>query len=100
MKSGLQFVKSKAILSNQAGINGTVILNGVSILFLNGEPRVDGSLSFNALAQQVNVWVEFDGASLTSTIADPDAAKFFVDKSSANNQIHIFYADDLAKKKC
>ncbi|MCL1058962.1 type II secretion system GspH family protein [Shewanella gelidimarina] len=99
MSSGLALVHSKAAIEGQDSETGSIVHTGVSIPLYNGYPAVDGNDSFDKLNEQVQSWLEIDSVSLTKILADNNAAPFFIDKSTANNQIYIFFSEDLPDKK-
>jgi MSHA pilin protein MshA len=70
----------------------------VTIPLYNGYPAVNSSDSFDELNAQVQAWLDIDSVSLTKIASDNDAAPLFIDKSTANNQIYIFFAEDLPDK--
>lgn len=98
MSSGLVLVHSKAAIEGQDSGNGSITYAGVTIPLYNGYPSVNGGDSFDQLNVQVQAWLDIDSVSLTKIITDNNAAPFFIDKSSSNNQIYIFFSEDLANK--
>ncbi|MCG9730160.1 prepilin-type N-terminal cleavage/methylation domain-containing protein [Shewanella sp. Isolate13] len=98
MESGLDLVHSKAVIEGQAKGAGNIVHAGVTIPLYNGYPAVDGTDSFDELNRQVKAWLNIDSVSLTTIQQDPDAAPFFIDKSTANNHIYIFFSEDLNDK--
>ncbi|GIU44296.1 type IV pilin [Shewanella sairae] len=98
MKSGLDLIHSKAVIEGQAKGTGSIVHAGVTIPLYNGYPAVDGTDSFDELNRQVRAWLDIDSVSLTTIRQDPDAAPFFIDKSTANNHIYVFFSEDLNDK--
>ena len=98
MKSSLDIVHSKAVIEGENVDSGSIEYAGVTIPLYNGYPAVDGNDSFDELNRQVRAWLDIDSVSLTTIKLDNDAAPFFVDKSSPNNQIYIFFSEDLNDK--
>ncbi|GIU17631.1 prepilin-type N-terminal cleavage/methylation domain-containing protein [Shewanella sp. MBTL60-007] len=98
MASGLDLVHSKAVIKGQAKGAGNIVHAGVTIPLYNGYPAVDGTDSFDELNRQVRAWLDIDSVSLTTIQQDPNAAPFFIDKSTANNHIYIFFSEDLSDK--
>ncbi|MEZ9197238.1 Tfp pilus assembly protein FimT/FimU [Shewanella sp. 10N.286.54.B9] len=98
MKSGLTLVHSKAAIEGEEVEEGAITHAGVEIPLYNGYPAVDGSDSFDELNVQLQAWLDIDSVSLTTIQQDNNAAPLFIDKSSANNQIYIFFSEDLADK--
>lgn len=98
MKSGLDLVHGKAVIEGEAKGPGNIEHAGVTIPLYNGYPAVDGTDSFDELNRQVRAWLDIDSVSLTTIQLDPDAAPFFIDKSTANNHIYIFFSEDLNDK--
>ncbi|MBL4913278.1 prepilin-type N-terminal cleavage/methylation domain-containing protein [Shewanella schlegeliana] len=98
MKSGLDLVHSKAVIEGESNGFGSIVHAGVSIPLYNGYPAVDGNDSFDELNRQVRAWLDIDSVSLTTIQQDPHAAPFFIDKSTANNHIYIFFSEDLNDK--
>ncbi|WOT04112.1 prepilin-type N-terminal cleavage/methylation domain-containing protein [Shewanella youngdeokensis] len=99
MHNGLALVHSKAAVEGQDSAVGSIVHAGVTIPLYNGYPSVDGSDTFRQLNTQIQAWLDIDSVSLTDIKINNDAAAFFVDKSSRNNQIYLFFAEDLADKK-
>lgn len=98
MKSALALVYSKAAIEGENVEAGTITHAGIDIPLYNGYPAVDGGDSFDELNEQVQAWLDIDSVSLTAIKQDNNAAPLFIDKSSANNQIYIFFSEDLADK--
>ncbi|WP_299806652.1 Tfp pilus assembly protein FimT/FimU [uncultured Shewanella sp.] len=98
MKGGLDLVHSKAVIEGENVDFGSIEYAGVSIPLYNGYPAVDGNDSFDELNRQVRTWLDIDSVSLTAIKLDNDAAPFFIDKSTANNHIYIFFSEDLNDK--
>lgn len=98
MKSALALVYSKAAIEGENVEAGTITHAGIDIPLYNGYPAVDGGDSFDELNEQVQTWLDIDSVSLTAIKQDNNAAPLFIDKSSANNQIYIFFSEDLADK--
>ncbi|QQX78880.1 prepilin-type N-terminal cleavage/methylation domain-containing protein [Shewanella sp. KX20019] len=98
MASGLALVHSKAAIEGQDVKIGSIVHAGVTIPLYNGYPSVRGRDDWETLNDQVQAWLDIDSVSLTEIEIDNDAAPFFIDKSTANNQIYIFFAEDLADK--
>lgn len=98
MKSALSLVYSKAAIEGESVEAGTITHAGIDIPLYNGYPAVDGGDSFDELNEQVQAWLDIDSVSLTAIKQDNNAAPLFIDKSSANNQIYIFFSEDLADK--
>ncbi|GIU10373.1 MULTISPECIES: prepilin-type N-terminal cleavage/methylation domain-containing protein [unclassified Shewanella] len=98
MKSGLDLVHSKAVIEGEAKGAGSIEHAGITIPLYNGYPAVDGTDSFDELNRQVRAWLDIDSVSLTTIKLDNNAAPFFIDKSTANNHIYIFFSEDLNDK--
>lgn len=98
MKSGLSMVHSKAVIEGENIGAGSIEQAGVLIPLYNGYPAVDGNDSFDELNRQVQAWLDIDSVSLTAIELDNNAAPFFIDKSTANNYIYIFFSEDLNDK--
>lgn len=99
MRSGLTMVYAEAALQGKTSGNDSIDFLGTTIPVYNGYPAVDGSNSFDELNTQVKAWLEIDSASLTTIQSeDEPSTQFFIDKSSSNNWITLFYSEDLALK--
>ncbi|MEZ9819427.1 type II secretion system protein [Shewanella sp. 10N.286.45.A1] len=98
MKSALSLVYSKAAIEGEEVETGSITHAGVDIPLYNGYPAVNGGDSFDELNEQVQAWLDIDSVSLTTIKKDNSAAPLFIDKSSPNNQIYIFFSEDLADK--
>ena len=98
MKSGLSMVHSRAVIKGENIGAGSIEHAGVLIPLYNGYPAVDGNDSFDELNRQVRAWLDIDSVSLTAIELDNNAAPFFIDKSTANNHIYIFFSEDLNDK--
>ncbi|WP_210499652.1 type II secretion system protein [Vibrio crassostreae] len=72
---------------------GETVLGDVTIPLLNGYPSVDGGDSFFELNRQVQAWLDIDSVGKDEIISNPNAAPFFVDKSSTLNQVYIFFSN-------
>ena len=98
MRSGLQLINAKAIAEGQDSGVGVIQVNGVDIPLYNGYPSVDGSDSFVETNAQVKTWLDIDVVDRNTAKNNRDAAIFFTDKSSPNNQIYIFFTADYDQK--
>lgn len=98
MKSGLQLINSKAIIKGQKSDSGVIQINGVDIPLYNGYPAVDGTDTFAELNTQVKAWLDIDVVDRDTADSNREAAIFFTDKSTANNQIYIFFTADYDQK--
>ncbi|MGF1695784.1 type II secretion system GspH family protein [Vibrio lamellibrachiae] len=92
MTSALSLIYSQAVIDGQDSGDGEITIGGVAVPLYNGYPAVDGSDSFDDLNEQVQAWLNIDTVSKTEIVANPDAAPFFIDKSTTLNQIYIFYS--------
>ncbi|CAM4398495.1 prepilin-type N-terminal cleavage/methylation domain-containing protein [Vibrio agarivorans] len=93
MRSALELVHSQAVVEGQDIEQGQIYIGNVLLPLYNGYPAVDGSDSFDELNEQLKAWMTIDSVSKTAIIANPEAAPFFTDKSSSQNQIYIFFSD-------
>lgn len=98
MESALSLVHAKAKIENQDGTAGEIVINGVAIPLYNGYPSVQGTDSFVQINAQVKAWLEIDAVDRNTARRNRDAAIFFTDKSTANNQIYIFFTSDYDQK--
>lgn len=97
MKSGLDLVYSRAIIGGENNDTGEVKVNGVSIPLYNGYPAVDGKDTYEELTDQIKAWLEIDLVAYSASSSDRDAATFITAKSTANNQIYIFYSENYSQ---
>lgn len=98
MTSGYQLVHARAVIDGLNNGLQTIEINGVDIPLSEGYPAVNGSSSFKLLNQQVLAWVDIDAVDRDTANSNRDAAPLFTDKSSANNQIYIFFTSDYDSK--
>jgi MSHA pilin protein MshA len=98
MKSGVQLINYKAIIDRQNSDSGVIQINGIDIPLYNGYPSVRGSDSFVEINAQVKAWLDIDAVDRNTARSNRDAAIFFTDKSSPNNQIYIFFTADYDQK--
>ena len=98
MASALSLIYSRAIIEGQNIGGGVVEINGVNIPLYNGYPSVDGNDSFVEINEQVKAWLDIDIVDRNTANSDRDSALYFSDKSSANNQIYIFFTADYDQK--
>jgi MSHA pilin protein MshA len=98
MNSGLLLINTKALINNQDSGDGVIQIGTIDIPLYNGYPSVRGSDSFFAINAQVKAWLNIDAVDRNTARNNRDAAPFFTDKSSANNQIFIFFTADYDQK--
>lgn len=98
MRSGLQLIHSQAVIDGQNNDSGVIQFNGTDISLYNGYPSVHGSDSFVEINTQVKAWLDIDVVDRNTANNNRNAAIFFTDKSSANNQIYIFFTADYDQK--
>ncbi|WP_122032351.1 type II secretion system protein [Aliivibrio sp. EL58] len=98
MKSALMLLNSQAAIENKEHGNTTIIINGVEVPLYNGYPSVRGSDNFVKINQQVKAWLDIDSVDRNTARKDRNAAPFFTDKSTRNNQIFIFFTSDYDNK--
>lgn len=98
MKGGLQLIHSRAIIDDEDTETGIIQIAGVDIPLYNGYPSVRGQDSFVEINAQVKAWLDIDAVDRDTADIDRDAAVFFTDKSTDNNQIFIFFTSDYDQK--
>lgn len=98
MREALRIVYSKALIDEQTGSNGNIVINGNSLALRNGYPAVNGSDSFNQLNDKLQVWMNINSVSLTTIRSNNSAAQFFIDKISSQHIMFIFFSEDLSQK--
>jgi len=98
MNSGLALIYASAIINNEHLDTGAIQIDGVDVPLYNGYPSVRGRDSFVKINEQVKAWLEIDAVDRNTANKDRDAAVFFTDKSTRNNQIFIFYSADYDQK--
>ncbi len=105
MNSGLQLVHNKAVIENQLGPQTStpapkVTIAGVDIPLHNGYPAVNGNDSFVEVNAQIRAWIDIDMVDRNTMDSDPSytVARFFSDKSSDKNILHIFFGEDYPDK--
>jgi len=98
MQSALQLVHSRALIEGQNLGDGAIDINGIEVPLYNGYPSVRGRDSFVAINAQVKAWLNIDSTDRNTARKNRDAAPFFTDKSTRNNQIYIFFTEDYDQK--
>lgn len=98
MESGLELLYAKALTQGQHVGDGSILVNGTTISLYYGQPSVRGTDSFVQINNQVKAWLEIDAVDRNTARGNRDAAQFFTDKSTANNQIYIFFSEDYDVK--
>lgn len=92
MESAALLVYSQAIIAGQEIESAEIVINQTTVPLFNGYPAVNGRDGFTKLNAQVQAWLDIDSVGKPTIIANPDAAPFFIDKSSSQNQIYIFFS--------
>lgn len=98
LSSQLNLVFAKALVEKQHLGDGQIEHNGTTISLYNGYPAVDGQLSFNDINNLMLSLLDIDAVNRNIARQDNNAAQFFTDKSTRNNQIYIFYSEDYSQK--
>lgn len=98
MRSGMKLIHSQAVIEGQDIGDGSIVIDGVTMTLYNGYPAVDGSDSFVDINDQLLTWLNVNIVDRNTANANREAAVFFSDKSSADNQIYIFFSEDYDSK--
>lgn len=98
MRSGLSLVHSQAAIEGKDQGDNTIMINGTEVPLYYGAPSVRGRDSFVKINQQVKAWLEIDSVDRNTARNDRNAAPFFTDKSTRNNQIYLFFTADYDQK--
>jgi MSHA pilin protein MshA len=94
MKNALQLVYSQAVINHEEKGDGLVNINGTDVALYNGYPSVRGKDSVAKLNRQVKSWLDIDSVDSYTALKSDNTSPFFVAKSTANNQIYIFFTSD------
>jgi len=98
MKNGIELINAKARIDGQEYNSGKIQINGINIPLYNGFPAVNGKDHFVEINRQIKAWLDIDTVDRNTARKNRSAARFFTDKSSANNQIFIFFTEDYDQK--
>ncbi len=98
MNSAMELIYARALIKGEHTGTGLIQISGVDIPLYNGYPSVQGSDSFAQINAQVKAWLEIDAVDRNTARRNRNAATFFTDKSTRNNQIYIFYTADYDQK--
>jgi len=94
MNNSLQLVYSQAVINHEEKGDGLINILGTDVALYNGYPSVRGSDSVAKLNRQVKAWLDIDSVDAYTALSSNNTSPFFVAKSTANNQIYIFFTSD------
>lgn len=98
MEASLDLVYATAIIEGKTEGQQTIIYNGHNLKLYNGYPLIDGTSSFTELNTQLTSWLDLDVVDRNTARDNRDAAQFFSDKWSEENQMYLFFTEDYDQK--